>query len=85
MNEQTIVIIESSKSADLRVRFTEWHGRNYCDIRKFISADATGEREPTRKGIAIPIKLLGEVIEALQQAEQKAQAAGLLTSRERAA
>jgi hypothetical protein len=78
MNEQTIVIIESSKSADVRIRFTEWHGRNYCDIRKFVTTDAAGEREPTRKGIAIPIKLLGEVIEALHEAQRAAEASGFL-------
>ena len=78
MNDLTISVIESTKSADIRVRFMEWHGHNYCDIRKFITTDATGEREPTRKGIAIPINLLGEVIEALQEAQRAAEASGLL-------
>lgn len=48
------------------------------DIRTFVSADATGEREPTRKGIAIPIKLLDDVIETLHEAQQQAKASGLL-------
>ena len=78
MNDLTISIIESSKSADVRIRFTEWHGRNYCDVRKFVTTGAAGEREPTRKGIAIPIKLLGEVIEALHEAQRAAEASGFL-------
>ncbi len=78
MSDETISIIERGKTADIRVRLMNWHGRDYCDIRTFVSADATGEREPTRKGIAIPIKLLDDVIEALHEAQQQAKASGLL-------
>ena len=29
MNDQPITIIESTKSADIRIRFTDWHGRTF--------------------------------------------------------
>ena len=76
--ETTITIIERGKTVDMRVRFMNWHGKDYCDIRTFVTSGATGDRVPTRKGIAVPVGLLPELIEALEVAQDEALAAGLL-------
>ncbi len=41
--ETTITIIERGKTVDMRVRFMNWHGKDYCDIRTFVTSGATGE------------------------------------------
>ena len=76
--ETTITIIERGKTVDMRVRFMNWHGKDYCDIRTFVTSGATTDRVPSRKGIAVPVGLLPELIAALQKAQEEARAAGLL-------
>ncbi len=63
-----IATIERSKASDVRVRLVEFGGRPFVDLRTFVDGDAD-ERVPTRKGIAIPPALVGQVIEALRKAE----------------
>ncbi|MEN3974775.1 transcriptional coactivator p15/PC4 family protein [Emcibacter sp. SYSU 3D8] len=49
---------EKNRVEDVRARFCTYHGRRYLDIRAFATSNATGERVPTRKGIALdPDKL----------------------------
>lgn len=67
MEETTIATIERSTTSDIRVRLVEFGGKPFIDVRTFVVADAV-DRVPTRKGIAIPPAMLGEVIEALQDA-----------------
>ena len=68
-NSTTIATIEKSSTQDIRVRIAEYHGKQYVDVRTFVPTDAM-ERVPTRKGIAIPLAVLGEVIEALNEARR---------------
>ena len=69
-------------TTEIRVRLAEFHNRTYVDVRNFVVADATGDRVPTRKGIAIAPKFLLDVIAALQEAERQAVAAGLINGSE---
>ena len=75
--ENTIATIPKNQTQDIHIRLCEFHGRPFVDIRLFVVADATGDRVPTRKGIAIPPALLPEVIDALRAAEQEIRAQGL--------
>ena len=68
---QLIASIERSKSSDIRIRLVEFGGRPFVDVRNFVVVDAV-KRVPTRKGIAIPPALVGQVIEALREAEAQA-------------
>jgi len=52
----------------IHVRLSRFHDRDYLDIRNFYEAE-DGEWKPTRKGIAIPVELYGELISALREAE----------------
>ena len=76
--DKTVAIIEKNRVEEIRVRLVEFHGRPFADIRVFTTADATGERVPTRKGIALRPEKLPELIEALRGAERRAWAAGLI-------
>ncbi len=69
--EICVATIERSKTSDIRVRLVEFGGRPFVDLRTFVVVDAV-ERVPTRKGIAIPPALLGEVIAALEKAAGEA-------------
>ncbi len=84
MDEQTIAAIEKTRTQDIRVRLLEFHGRSYVDIRLFVIANAT-ERVPTKKGVAIPPPLLPALIAALEAAERKARADGLIRDETKAA
>lgn len=75
-----IATIEKSRSRDVRVRFVEYQDRPYLDVRVFAVVDATGDRVPTRKGVALAVRKLPELIAALQQAEVEARKAGLIQS-----
>ena len=69
--EDTIAVLEKGKTQEIRIRRTHWKGRDYIDVRLFISKDATGERIPTRKGITLPPDLLPDLIDALEAARSK--------------
>ncbi len=64
-----IATIERSKTADIRIRLVEFGARPFVDVRNFVDDGNGGERIPTRKGIALPPALVGQVIEALRKAE----------------
>ena len=68
-NSTIIATIEKSATQDIRVRLAEFHGKTYIDVRVFVLGDAI-DRIPTRKGIAIPPAVLGEVIAGLQEAQR---------------
>ena len=70
--EETIAVIEKNRSQDVRVRLTEWQGRDFIDIRLFTTADASGERVPTRKGVSLSIPLLPELFAAIREAQTRA-------------
>ena len=78
MDETTIATVEKNKAEEYRVRLVEFHGKPFVDVRVYATSDATGERVPTKKGVAIHPDKLGAIIEALQQAEAVAREEGLI-------
>ena len=83
--ETTVATILKNQTQDIRIRLCEFHDRPFVDVRLFVVADATGDRVPTRKGIAIPPGLLLKLIEALRAAEAEAREQGIIRGEERAA
>lgn len=65
---EMIGIVQKNQFSDIRVRFAEYHGKRYLDVRTFVTADATGERVPTRKGITLAPDKLPELLALLKQA-----------------
>ena len=82
--ESTIAVIPKNRTQDLRIRLVEFHDKPFIDIRTFVVVDAT-ERVPTQKGIAVPPRLLPELIAGLQKAEAEARAAGLIADKQEVA
>ena len=76
-DEIEIARVETGSTTDIRIRLSEWHGKHYADVRKFITSTAD-ERSPTRKGVAIPVERLDDVINGLNEAKAEAQRQGLL-------
>jgi len=48
------------------------------DVRIYAEPDDSDERRPTKRGIALRVERLPELLEALHQAEEEARKAGLL-------
>jgi len=67
-DEQLIKAIDKGMGSRIHIRLSHFHDRDYLDIRNFYEAE-DGEWKPTRKGIAIPVELYGELISALKEAE----------------
>lgn len=59
------IIAEFDKGEDqVRVSLSEFHGRQYVDVRIFYMAD-DGEWKPTKKGITLNPDLMHDVHEAI--------------------
>ncbi len=80
-DDQLIATIEKSATSELRVQIREYRGVTFVDIRTYATSDATG-KAPTHKGVTVPPDKVGELIEALQDAEAQARAAGLIPALE---
>ncbi len=85
--QTTSTIIEKNKAEELRVALKRYRGHDYVDIRTYVepSVDEGEGRVPTKKGVALALTKLPELIAALQRAESEARAAGLLPNQDRAA
>ena len=66
--ERVVKIIDKGLGGRVYVRLSRFRERDYLDIRNFYETD-DGEWKPTRKGIAIPVELYGELMTALKEAE----------------
>jgi len=77
MDDITIAEVSKSKTETLRIRLNEFHGRHFLDVRAFYEKD-DGELAPTKKGVAIPLAKVADVIQALQAGLAKADELGLL-------
>lgn len=63
MDEEKYIDIKKEKEGEIiRVRFNQFRGKDYLDIRNYYTKD--GELKPTSKGVSIPIAMAGEVVEA---------------------
>ncbi len=78
-SDPTISIIVKNAIEELRVGISEYHGHQLINCRIWANYHSPlEERLPTRKGFALRIEQLPELIEALQVAQDEARAAGLV-------
>ena len=85
-SDQTTSIIAKNAMEELRVGISEYRGHHLVNCRIWANYDSPlEERRPTRKGFALRLEQLPELIAALQKAEEEARAAGLLKDAEEAA
>ena len=62
MTETCIGVVEKNRTSELRGRFSEYHGRQYFDLRTYVTAGASGDRVPTRKGVTLPLDMLPRLL-----------------------
>jgi hypothetical protein len=75
----SVAVIRKNAFEEVRVGLSEFNGHDLVDIRVWAEPRNGGtDRIPTKAGIACNVRLLPELIEALQQAEMTARKAGLL-------
>ena len=55
-----------------KVRLTEFKGRRFLDIRDFFKPKGSVDFAPTKKGIALDIARIPEIVSILEQAEAEA-------------
>ena len=76
--ERMIASIPRTPLEEVRVRLSRFKGRDLVDVRIYAEPDDSDERRPTKRGIALRVERLPELLEALHQAERAARAEGLL-------
>ncbi len=82
----TVSIIVKNVVEELRVGLSEYHGYHLINCRIWANyRSPLEERLPTRKGFALRVEQLPELIEALEVAREEAQLAGLLKGETEAA
>ena len=82
--ETTVRTIRKSQREEIRIALSEFtkDGTTYDMVSARVFYDNGAEYRPGRNGLNIRLRLLPELIESLQAAEDKARAAGLLTDSE---
>ena len=69
-DEELIKVIDKGAAGRIHVRLSRFRDRDYLDIRNFYETEE-GVWKPTRKGIAIPVELYDELLDALAAAKPK--------------
>jgi hypothetical protein len=81
MMNKTITTIPKNQREEIRVALSEFDSKDtthdMISARVFHDA-GNGEMKPGRNGLNVPVRLLPELVTALQQAEAEARAAGLI-------
>jgi hypothetical protein len=70
--------VRKNATEEVRVALNEFHGSSLIDLRVFADL-GDGERRPTKKGVALNVRALPELIEVLQRAEAEARRRGLIS------
>jgi len=69
MSDKTVYTIQRNDGQEVRITLREYKGNQYVDIRMFFQPKEGGDMLPTKKGITIPVAHLGELREALKEAQ----------------
>ena len=78
--DKTIATISKNQREEIRVALSEFDskGTKYDMVSARVFYDDGGEMKPGRNGLNVPTRLLPDLIEALEEAEREARAAGLI-------
>jgi hypothetical protein len=68
-DEVLVRVIEKGASGRIHIRLSKFHDKDYLDIRNFYEGDE-GQWLPTRKGVAVPVDLYPELMDALNAAKE---------------
>ena len=79
MSEATVIrVIQKNARESVRVALDQFHNIDLLDIRILAHGDDGAEPQLTKKGIAIRVGKIAELIEALQEAQAEAVRRGLI-------
>jgi len=67
-DEVLVRVIDRGLGGRIHIRVSHFKDRDYIDVRNFYEAD-DGQWLPTRKGIAVPVELYQELLDALGAAK----------------
>ena len=60
--------IQKNKTTSTLIQLIRYKDQNYLDIREFFTTP-NGKFLPTKKGVAIPVSKLSEMVNIVEQAE----------------
>lgn len=66
MDEQKITIHEKSRGETINVYIGEYAGKRYLHIREWY-LDKDQSEKPTKKGVAIPLEKVEQLLEAIEK------------------
>lgn len=80
MTQPTVIaVLPKNRRESLRIALDQYQGSNLVDLRVVVElSETSGLATPTRKGVALRVEMLPDLIEALGKAEAKARELGLL-------
>ncbi len=80
MSQPTVIaVLPKNRRESLRIALDQYQGSNLVDLRVVVElSETSGLATPTRKGVALRVEMLPDLIEALGKAEAKARELGLL-------
>ncbi len=73
-----IATIEKGRGSEVRVALTTFEAHRLLDVRTYLAFTADDAPRATKKGVALPIVRLRELLSALADAERRAVAMGWL-------
>lgn len=78
MTDTPIMVAEITKNSSeaVRVVLDTFKGHQLVDLRVFATFSAASVPMPTKKGLSVNVALIPDLIEALQQAHEKAVSLG---------
>ena len=80
MTQPTVIaVLPKNRRESLRIALDQYQGSNLVDLRVVVElSETSGLATPTRKGVALRVEMLPDLIEALGKAAAKARELGLL-------
>lgn len=81
---EPIAVIEKNRAEELRICLDKFKGHDLVSVRVWCDAYSGTAKVATKKGVALAVDRLPELIAALQQAESEARRRGLLAAEDRA-
>ena len=66
---EPIAIIPKNSMDEIRVRWSEYKGHRYLDIRVYTEIEGKADKVPTEKGVTLRPDLIPELMKALESAQ----------------
>ncbi len=67
MSERLIGEVTKNSKEKILISLNEYQGHKYVDLRVHYEDETSGEYKPTKKGIALSVKVIPEIISKLQE------------------